>query len=287
MCCLRALAALIPVACTAPAAAQVADVTLSEIDTIRIADRSRDFTETSGLALAPDGRHYWAVSDDTTTLFLLTERGKLKPGQSLAIAVDGLEGLAPGPDANRFLAVREDTSEVVSIDLSDGSLTVHPLGDMDGFPGIADVFGPLRSNNGLEGVTYDPDRNEVLVVKEAHPRLLLRLSADLSTILGATGLTAADGFACAGTADANLDVSDILYDPTRKIVWLLSDTGACLQIADPATGKIIGRPKGKDADVPLRLPKNPEGLALNSTGTELRIVTDNDKDSRMMILSIE
>jgi uncharacterized protein YjiK len=267
--------------------AQVSDLILSEIDTIRIADASRDFTEPSGLTLATDGQHYWAVSDDTGTLFLLTERGKLKPSRSLPIGVDGLEGLALDADANRLLAVREDTSQVVSIDLSDGTVALHPLADMSGFAQVAAVFGPLRTNNGLEGITYNSDSNEVLLVKESQPRLLLRLSADLSTVLGAAELTAEDGFACAGTDDASLDVSDILYDPARKVAWLLSDTGACLQIADPVTGKVIGRPQSNDVDTPLRLPMNPEGLALNATGTELRIVTDNGKDSRLIILHIE
>lgn len=281
------LFALASVAFSAPASAQIVDATLSVIDTVRIADRSQGFTEPSGLALASDGQHYWAVSDDTGTLFLMTEKGKLKPSRSLAIGVDGLEGLALDDRANRLLAVREDTSTVVSIDLNDGEVTLHPLADMDGYAEIADIFGPLRTNNGLEGIAYNSDRNEVLLVKESHPRLLLSLSADLTTVLWVVELTAAVGFACRGTDDATLDVSDILYDPTREVAWLLSDTGACLQFADPVTGKVIAWPQGDDANNPLRLPKNPEGLALNAAGTELRIVTDNGKDSRMIILSIE
>jgi uncharacterized protein YjiK len=205
----------------------------------------------------------------------------------LQVGVDGFEGITVDESANQLLAVREETSAIVQISLEDGAVSAFPLADMARFNEIAETFGSLRTNNGLEGITFNTDRDEVLLVKESSPRLLLRLSADLTTVLGAVELTAERGFACPGTDDATLDVSDILYDRDRKVLWVLSDTGACILIADPVTGTVIGRPQDLSADKPLKLPKNPEGLALSADGSALRIVTDNDKDSRMMILSIE
>ncbi len=270
-----------------PASAQSEDLLLRQIGTVRIADETRGFAEPSGIALASDGRHYWVVSDDANVVFLMTEKGRLKPGQSLRVGVDGLEGISFDESANRLLMVGEDTSTVVQIGLDDGAVSMFPLADMAGFGEIAETFGPLRTNNGLEGITVNTDRGEVLLVKESGPRLLLRLSSDLTTVLGAVELTADGGFSCPGTDDATLDASDIHYDSGRKALWVLSDTGACIVIADPVTGAVIGRPRGLSADRPLKLPKNPEGLALGADGSTLRIVTDNDKDSRMIILSIE
>lgn len=270
-----------------PASAQSKDVLLGHIDTVRIADKNRDFTEPSGIALASDGRHYWVVSDNADVVFLMTEHGKLKRSQALQVDVDGLEGIAFDESANRLLAVREEPSAIIQISLDDSAVSSFPLADMAGFSEIAETFGPLRTNNGLEGITFNTDRGEILLVKESHPRLLLRVSADLTTILGAMELTAERGFACPATDDATLDVSDILYDRDRKVLWVLSDAGACILIADAVTGQVIDRPQGRSAEKPLKLPKNPEGLALNADGSTLRIVTDNGKDSRMIILSIE
>lgn len=269
------------------ASAQSEDVLLGQVDTVRIADKTRDFTEPSGIALASDGRHYWVVSDNADVVFLMTEKGKLKPSQSLRVGVDGLEGITGDESANRLLTVRENTSTVVQISLDDGAVSMFPLADMAGFSEIAKAFGPLRTNNGLEGITFNADRGEVLLVKESQPRLLLRLSADLTTILGAVEMTAEGGFSCPGTDDARLDASDILYDRERKVLWVLSDTGACILIADAVTGNVIGRPQGRSTGKPLKLLKNPEGVALSADGSTLRVVTDNGKDSRLMILSIE
>ncbi|WP_168733055.1 SdiA-regulated domain-containing protein [Aliigemmobacter aestuarii] len=270
-----------------PSFAQVTEFALGEVDTVRIAEPSRKFTEPSGITLASDGSHYWVVSDNSATVFLMTGKGKLKPSEALSVGVDDLEGITLDEDGNRLLAVQEGTSTVVQISLEDGSVSGFPIADMAGFPEVAETFGSLRTNNGLEGIAFDTSRREVLLVKEANPRLLLRLSSDLTTILGAVVLSEEDGFACDGTDDSALDVSDIHYDRHRRVLWVLSDTGACILIADPDTGLVIGRARGLSPEKPLRLPKNPEGISLDAEGTRLRIVTDDGKDSRMVILSIE
>jgi len=278
-----ALALGVPLA----AAAQTAELQLRIVDTVRIADKSTGFLEPSGLALAEDGETYWSVSDDTRSLFLLSDSGKVLPKGSLRTGVDGLEGIAADPAGGRLLAVRENSSEVIALDLQTGAVSRHPLGAMAGFAGIADRFGPLRTNDGLEGIAFDSDRNGMLLTKQRDPRLLIRVSGDLSTVLGAVELTADLGYACAGATDAELDVSDILYDSRRKRLWVLSDTGNCVWLADPVSGQVL-------AQAPIAGPENeakhlhhPEGLALNSDGTELRIVTDNGNESRMILLTVE
>jgi uncharacterized protein YjiK len=252
----------------------------------KIADRSQGFSEPSGLALASDGKGYWSVSDDSTGIFRLTAEGRLDPGLGVQLQATGLEGVVEDRVRGRLLAVQEEDAAIIAVELIDGEASLHPLSGMSGFAKIATIFGPLASNNGLEGITIDTTSDEVVVVKESEPRLMIRISADLSTILGATELSGASGFSCEGTEDAVLDVSDIAYDAARRAFWLLSDEGSCVVFLDPATGQMTGLTLPASVDRPKRRLKNPEGIALNADGTELRVVTDDGKDSRLAILSI-
>jgi uncharacterized protein YjiK len=257
------------------------------VNSSKIADRSRGFSEPSGIALAFDGAGYWSVSDDTAAIFRLTPEGRLLPDQSIPLRMKGLEAVVEDPARNRLLVVREDTAEIAAVGLGDGLFTLHPLERMVGFDGIAGLYGAIRSNNGLEGITLDTATGEVVVLKENGPRLMIRISADLSTILGVVALSENLGFACDGTDDVTLDVSDLTWDAARKAFWILSDEGACVFLFDPGTGLATAVSLPGSADHPHRHPKNPEGIALNSDGNELRIVTDDGKDSRLFILSID
>lgn len=270
-----------------PALAQTADLKLQIVDSARIVDLSVGFAEPSGLALMSDAEHYWAVSDDTKAVFFLTNYGEVKPDQSFEIGVKGLEGITTDETGNRLLAVSEQASEVIAIGPTEGTDLRHSLAKMAGFSDIAETYGTLHTNSGLEGIAYDSDRDEVLLSKQGDPRLLIRVSADLSTVLGAVVLTKDLGYSCAGAADASLDISDILYDDRRKVLWVLSDTGSCVLLAEPGTGQVVGRALIANAGDHGKHFKHPEGLALNAEGTELRIITDNGKDSRMFTLTIE
>lgn len=260
---------------------------LRQIGSGKIADRAEGFSEPSGLALTSDGAGYWSVSDDTEMIFRLTPEGRLLPDQFIPLPVKGLEGVVEDRARNRLLALREDTAEIVAVGLEDGLFTRHRLDQMAGFDGIADLFGAIRSNNGLEGITLDPATGEVAVLKENGPRLMIRIAADLSGILGAVELTEERGFICEGTDDVTLDVSDLTWDAARKAFWILSDEGSCVFLFDPATGQATGLSLPGSVDHPNRHPKNPEGIALNAEGSELRIVTDDGKDSRLFILSVD
>jgi uncharacterized protein YjiK len=164
---------------------------------------------------------------------------------------------------------------------------LHAVQDMRGFAAVANLFGAIRSNNGLEGITVDGETGEIYMIKEKTPRLLIRVSSDLTTILGAVKLTEENGFACPGIEDAKLDVSDVTYDPDRKTLWILSDTGSCVFLLDPKTGTAQSLPLTGFDDGSGKPIRNPEGLALNADETELRIVTDDGKDSRLITLSVE
>jgi uncharacterized protein YjiK len=283
-------AVALAVAIVSPVGAAHADnaerMVLQIEEVLKIADRSQGFNEPSGLALASDGADYWSVSDDSAGIFRLTSDGKLMPDLAIPLRVRGLEGVVEDAVRSRVLAVQEEGAVIVALGLKDGSATLHPLSGMAGFDRIKQVFGSLTSNNGLEGITVDTIRDEVVVVKESQPRLLIRISADLSTILGAAELTAASGFACDGTDDADLDVSDIAFDAVRNAFWLLSDEGSCVVLHDPVTGQMSEVPLPASAEHPKRRLKNPEGIALNEDGTEVRVVTDDGKDSRLAIFSV-
>jgi uncharacterized protein YjiK len=256
-------------------------------DTAGISDRSQGFSEPSGLARASDGGGYWSVSDDTGMIFYLSPTGELVADRAIPVATGGFEGVVEDAARSRLLAVREETAEIVSIPLDGGAISLHPLPRMAGFDAISDLFGAVGSNHGLEGITLDSVTGEVVVIQENRPRLLVRITPDLSEILGATELTRAIGFSCAGVADRALDVSDLTHDPDRGVFWILSDTGSCAFLFDPALGQATSLPLPGSADTPAKRPKNPEGLALSRDGRDLRIVTDDGKSSRLITLSVD
>jgi uncharacterized protein YjiK len=256
-------------------------------DMRKIAERTQGFSEPSGLALSADGTGYWSVSDDSAAIYWLAPDGRLVPGLALAARVSDLEGVAEDKARNRLLAVSEDRAEIVAIGLEDGLLSRHPIVRMAGFDRISALFGAVGSNNGLEGITVDTTADEIVVVKENGPRLLIRISADLSRILGVTALTGARGFVCDGADDVTLDVSDITHDAARKSFWILSDAGACVFLFDPATGQAAGTALPGSVNHPDRRLKNAEGIALNSDGSAMRIVTDDGKESQLAIFAID
>jgi uncharacterized protein YjiK len=100
-------------------------------------------------------------------------------------------------------------------------------------------------------------------------------------------LTEERGFICEGTDDVTLDVSDLTWDAARKAFWILSDEGACVFLFVPETGLATSVSLPGSADHPQRHAKNPEGIALNPDGNQLRVVTDDGKDARLFILSID
>ncbi len=239
-------------------------------------------TEPSGLDLRRGSSSLWIVSDGEKRLYEFDLSGKRLRDHWYSTAFRNLEGIAETRDGKNVLALSEDRTEIVLVDLETGIAQRHKLTGMKGAYKIP-LFG--YRNDGLEGITFDQDDSTIYVIKERNPRLLINISSDLSEILSVAKLTASDGFARDGVSDRELDVSGLAMDPIRKGIWILSDTGRAVFFRDSITKQAQVFPLTYSRDhMPLN---NPEGVAVSLNGDELYVVTDDGRHSRLVRYRID
>ncbi|NDW45284.1 SdiA-regulated domain-containing protein [Ruegeria sp. PrR005] len=260
-----------------------AEMSLSLVKSREIAEPSIGFSEPSGLSTAADGG-FWSVSDNVARLFRLDHKGR--PGKPDDLSAEPqLEGIAEDMPRQRLLMVREDTTEILSL-APDGTLTRFRLLALPGAEGLAAHF-QADENNGLEGITVDPETGAVLLVKERRPRLLIELAPDLSRVVRIQEMSAAMGFVSAAAQDDRLDLSGLAWDARRKGVWITSDTGQAVFFLDLSSMTARGWAL-MDADKKKLHPvSNAEGVALSSKGDVLHVVTDDGKKSRLLTYRID
>jgi uncharacterized protein YjiK len=158
---------------TLPSLAAGDDLSLRLLGSIAIADASEGFDEPSDLSLDPSGRLLWSVSDDTRRIFALGPEGDLDLGRSVSVDAKELEGIAVLGAGERMLAVKEDTSEVLTIEAATGRIVGRRhLLQLPGFEAVRPDFA-LNDGKGLEGITVNPTTGDVYVIKEGEPRLLI------------------------------------------------------------------------------------------------------------------
>ena len=251
-----------------------------------IATKLIKFTEPSGLAFDGERTLLWSVSDNTKSVFLVPLRSGAVT-QSLPVDHKQLEGVSVGLDADRLLFVREKGNLILRFDLKSNSVTrTVRLSDIQGYDEISSKFDSDEENKGLEGITVDVVGTKVFVVKEARPRLLIQISADLKRIERHWTLKADRGFKVADVSDKELDISGLAFDPRRQAIWMASDRGGCIFLFDLKTGlghKIgIGLgPGGIEADL-----YGIEGIAFDETQGTIYVVSDDGYRSKRFEFSL-
>ncbi len=255
------------------------------LDSKRILAESEGLREPSGMVLAADGKHLWVVSDNISRIFLIGLDGDLKPDHTIKVRLSGGEAITAGKSGEYLLAVSEDTSEIVSIDLRTRTASRIALDQMAGYQAIANYFTRSSRNDGLEGITINLATGEIFLLKEKNPRLIIEISPDLLQIRGVLPLTADMGFLDSDVSDDVLDVSDIAYDAKRGAFWISSDTGKRLFLFDPKTMSAEGWPLTTSTDGHRM--NNAEGVALSEDGRNIYVVNDDGKDSRLVKYAIE
>lgn len=229
--------------------------------------------ELSGLTVAtePGGQTtFWTLSNEKKKLYPISIPGlsdkvdvaqvpiALKP-KKYAKELEGLTFVpASASDPAGIVLISEKLKKGGAVLRADfnGSLTDKPryLSEMKGYDTIvdpsdqsgqtlADYFQSSDSNDGLEGITYRPDRNVFYLLKEKSPAILIEVDGDLESVLSMTVLNCGSyKKACSGEApfpstlpgsDKVLDFSGLTYDPDRQKLWIVSDTGRSIFLYDP------------------------------------------------------
>ncbi|WP_167853543.1 SdiA-regulated domain-containing protein [Roseovarius aestuariivivens] len=232
--------------------------------------------EPSGLAVDPDGKGFWVVSDDTEAVFWLGVDGDLRPYFEGDPRLRDLEGIALDPANARLLVVSERRASVIALPLQIPE-PMHEVALDAIAPDGHDALWQDR-DNGLEGITVDPVSGAVLAVKENDPRLLIEMSPGLDTVTALRDLEAP----LADLGGEDEDVSGLAADPARGGLWLLSDTGRAVSFLAAAGGESRRYALFWQEDGARRSLRNPEGVAVSADGRFLFVVTDDDRDSKLV-----
>ena len=194
-------------------------------------------SEPSGLDLTFTEKGFWTVSDNNSTVYKLDNWGKIKK----SFSVDGidLEGISI-IDEKTLAIVFERGREISIIDTSGVELKRKKV----------NLTGEL--NHGLEGITYNPEKQMFFVLNEKNPCLLLSFDNNLNEI-------------SRDTLKFVKDASGIHFDARNKSLWILSDESQCVTECD-----LRGKPLKKYFIGVTQ----PEGLTIDAAGKMMYIVSD-------------
>lgn len=194
-------------------------------------------SEPSGLDLTFTKNGFWAVSDENSTVYKLDNWGKIE--KSFTVKGVDLEGVSV-VDEKTLAVVLERGREIVILDTSGNELKRIKV----------DLTGEL--NNGLEGITYDPENKKFFVLNEKNPSLLLTFDVDLNEL-------------SRDTLDFIKDASGIYFDAKKNLLWILSDESQCVTKCDL---------KGNLLQIFYITVAQPEGLTMDAEGKKMYIVSD-------------
>jgi hypothetical protein len=266
--------------------------TLSFVSQVNITQANPGFVEASGLGTAKNQTSLWSISDGELTVYKMYLDGSSNesflptPINSQSTVTDtDFEGItyAPPPPGNsddHFIYVaNEGAQAILPVNYNTQKYYAQAsLANMAGYTTVNCVGGGRVSaelhgtgtNAGLEGITWNGNLNSFFVIQEKSPGLMIRISADLTTIT-----------ACRVLTFSGADYSDISYDPTRGLFWIVSDEAQKLYLYNWSNGTVT-----KTWNLGY---SHAEGVAFNPGDGRLYIATDNgpSSDSYLYTYSVQ
>lgn len=201
--------------------------------------------EPSGLSLGKNQQSLWVVSDaPDNEIFEISLTGDIL--RKLNFKGDDLEGIAFDSSKNVLWVVEEKLREIIEITTDGTELSRYSI-NIDN-----------TDNNGLEGISTDPDGN-IWVVNEKNPGALLSLKDDYSIRI-------------LYFLDIAKDYSGISFDDQDNRIWIVSDESRLLLQYDANTNAI------KQYNLSY---EKAEGIAVNTRNKLVYIV--NETNNRLFI----
>lgn len=250
-----------------------AEITLKHLKSTALNSVNANLNEPSGLAISNNTGSLWLISDDTSAVFEYLDNQTIK---QFAIKEDELEAITLDEQSGSFYTVNEKKAKISRFDLTTRQkLLSRKLKKMKGYQTIKRTIQKAGSKNGLEGLTWHPERHTLFALLEGPPGLLIEISADLKTILNAKQLSRALGFKHDSKKNqSKIDFSGMTYDNKRDKLWILSDESSSIFIYDinsnQVTQRIVLKRKNKKGN--FKKIAQPEGITLNNIGTMLYVV---------------
>lgn len=157
--------------------------------------------EPSGLALSADGKSLWVVSDSNGRVYQTDLKGKVLT--SFRTGLRDLEGIT-AIDATT-LAVLAERDREIAVFTTRGSLLRR---------GKINI--PGHDNKGPEGLAYDKESGDFLIVTEL-PGILIRLNPSFKETFRRP-------------LEFAIDYSSLSYEPATKRLWVLSDQSRSISV---------------------------------------------------------
>ncbi len=220
-----------------------------EIKLNLISQYSLSIIEPSGLALGKKPNELIVVSDESNEIYRISTDGTVL--QSYDYAGNDLEGVTYNINLDNLFILEESSRQVFRIDTNGIELSRFPI----------DIYYE-EPNHGPEGISYNPETNNLYVVTEKNPGRLIEIDLQ-GEIINNYSLSFAE------------DYSALYFDPIEQKTWILSDESKSLTQCD-LTGKALNK-------YSTGITKG-EGLVVDLQNKLVYIVSD--QESKLYVLSI-
>ena len=125
----------------------------------------------------------------------------------------------------------------------------------------------------------------IFIMKEKVPGLLVEVSSDLQTVLNHHVLNDENGFCDSEVGPDVLDFSDICYDQSRDLFWIVSDKAKRLFLYDWKENKVIqSATLGYGINGEYEEIKKAEGVTIDTDANLLYVVSD--VEARLYVFDI-
>ncbi len=206
------------------------------------------FPGPSGLALDPGSEHLWSVSDvPGGSIYSITFTGEII--DEILIDSEDMEGIVVHPVDHTLWVVEERSRELVNVSRKGTILNRVHLN-----------IERQYENDGLEGITINPNNGHFFVVNEKNPRLLIELNSDVEIInklkVDFTGIFTIT------------DLSGITFNTDEQTLWILSIESEKIVVTDL---------QGESIRMYNTYINDGEGIALNPDERIVYIVSDDEQ----------
>ena len=131
---------------------------------VKVANYDLTMPEPSGLALDPDGKHLWLVSDRKGWIYKVDLRGNMQ--QKIDIKAQDYEGVAIHANGDTLYVLDEAKNRISAYNLfGEKAYNIN-------------LKTKVSNKSGPEGLDIDWSNGHFYIVNEKNPRLLLELNAD-------------------------------------------------------------------------------------------------------------
>lgn len=169
-------------------------------------------TDPSGLAMDVSNNFLWTVSDsEGGRVYKITFQGEII--DSLIYRGNDMEGIAMNPVDKTLWVIEEKLMKIIQLDTLGRVLSENDV-----------PFENVNVNDGLEGISINPDNGHFYLLNEKLPRVFLELNSEMQIIREVP-----INFSSSNRLE---DLSGLFYDHAKREFWIVSDESMRIVVTD-------------------------------------------------------